>query len=305
MAKNVLIAGASGLVGTRLTELLEIKGYKVISLSRKEDISKGIYGWNPEAGTINEEAVRKADVVINLAGTGIADGRWTLARKKSIIESRVQGAAVLKAAFLRTGKSPECYLSASASGFYGNSGEREMTESDVPVDDTFKVQTCVLWEKAAQEVADLGIRTVIIRIGIVLATHGGALKEIMQPMRLGLGAYFADGKAWYAWIHRDDLCRMFIWAIENQGVSGIYNGATPNNIRNIDLVKATAKAMNKRAVFLPAPALVLRTIFGEMADIILDSTKMSVEKLEKAGFIWSFPKLEDALKDLTNPIPPD
>jgi uncharacterized protein len=298
MAKTVLIAGASGLVGTRLTALLKEKGYNITSLSRKEDLSKGIYGWNPEAGTINDVAVKQADIVINLAGTGIADARWTEIRKKSIIDSRVQGAAVLKAAFLRTGKSPECYLSASASGFYGNSGEREMIETDAPTDETFKVQTCVLWEKAAQEIANIGIRTVIIRIGIVLATEGGALKEIIKPMRFGLGAYFADGKAWYAWIHRDDLCRMFIWAIENQEISGIYNGATPNNVRNIELVKATSKAMNQRAIFVPAPAFVLRIVFGEMADVILDSTKMSVNKIEKTGFKWLFPKLENALKDL-------
>jgi uncharacterized protein len=288
MSKTVLIAGASGLVGTRLTQLLHDKGYKTIALSRKEDLSKGIYGWNPETGSINDESVKQADFVINLAGSGIADGRWTATRKKSIIDSRVKGAAVLKAAFLRTGKSPECYLSASAIGFYGNSGEREMTESDTPVDKTFKVETSLLWEKAAQEVAELGIRTFILRIGIVLSTEGGALKEIIKPLHFGLGAYFSDGKAWYPWVHIDDVCRMFIWAIENPAINGIYNGVTPNNVRNIDLVKQTAKAMNQWAVFIPAPAFALRLVFGEMADVILDSTKVSAGKLQKAGLNGSF-----------------
>jgi uncharacterized protein len=296
--KTVLIAGASGLVGSRLTQLLHEKGYKTIALSRIEDLSKGIYGWNPEAGNINDEAVKQADFVINLAGSGIADGRWTAARKKSIIDSRVKGAAVLKEAFLRTGKSPECYLSASAIGFYGNSGEREMKETDAPVDNTFKVETSVLWEKAAQEIADLGIRTFILRIGIVLSTEGGALKEIIKPLKFGLGAYFSDGKAWYPWIHIDDVCSMFIWAMENPSVSGIYNGVAPNNVRNVDLVKQTSKAMKQWAIFMPAPAFALRLVFGEMADVILDSTKVSAEKMQKEGFKWAFPILEEALKDL-------
>jgi uncharacterized protein len=298
MSKTVLIAGASGLVGSRLTQLLQEKGYRTIALSRKEDLSKGIYGWNPEMGSINDEAVRQADFVINLAGSGIADGRWTATRKKSIIDSRVKGAAVLKEAFLRTGKSPECYLSAAAIGFYGNSGEREMTETDTPVDNTFKVETSILWEKAAQEIADLGIRTFILRIGIVLSTDGGALKEIIKPLHFGLGAYFSDGRAWYPWVHIDDVCRMYIWAIENPSISGIYNGVTPNNVRNLDLVKQTAKAMKQWAIFMPAPAFVLRIVFGEMADVILDSTKVSAEKLQKAGFKWLFPDLDSALKDL-------
>jgi uncharacterized protein len=299
MSKTVLVAGASGLVGSRLTQLLKEKGYKTIALSRKEDLSKGIYGWNPEAGSINDEAVKQADFVINLAGSGIADGRWTATRKKSIIDSRVKGAAVLKEAFLRTGKSPECYLSAAAIGIYGNSGEQQMTESDTPMDSTFKVETSVLWEKAAQEIAGLGIRTFVLRIGIVLSTDGGALKEIIKPLNFGLGAYFSDGKAWYPWVHIDDVCRMFIWAMENPSIKGIYNGVT-NNVRNIDLVKQTAKARKQWAIFMPAPAFALRLVFGEMADVILDSTKVSSEKLQKSGFKWLFPDLDSALKNLMN-----
>ena len=205
---------------------------------------------------------------------------------------------LIRDAILRTGHKPLAYLSASAIGYYGDPGEAWVRESDTPIGTGFKAETSVLWEQAAQTVADLGIPTFVFRIGIVLAVEGGALKPIIQPLRWGLGTYFADGQAWWSWVHRDDLCRMFCWAIENQGRAGIYNAVAPQPARNLPLTKAVAKAMRQWAVFLPVPAFMLRLVFGEMADVILDSAKVSAGKIEKAGFSFQFPDLEGALTDI-------
>lgn len=298
MSKTILLAGGTGLIGSRLAEMLRMGGHEVLLLSRRPNPSKNIFGWNPAAGTVDDEAVRRADFVVNLAGAGIADGRWTASRKREIIESRTQSARTLRDAFQRTGHQPQAYISASAIGFYGNAGDRLMHETDPPGTDGFMPPTCAAWEQAADEVTALGIRTVKIRIGIVLAKEGGALAEIVKPLHFGLGTYFADGQAWYSWVHRDDVCRMFIWAIENQAVMGVFNAVAPAPARNVELVKAAAKAMHQPAVFVPAPALALRVVLGEMADVVLNSTRVSAEKIEQAGFKFQFPDLAGALQDI-------
>ncbi len=302
--KTIILAGGTGLIGTRLQALLREEGYAVRLLTRTPK-GEGQFAWNPEAETIDERALVGADAIINLAGAGIADGRWTEARKKSIVDSRVKGAQTLRRALARMDKHPQVYISASAVGYYGDSGEQLMHETDPPGPTGFKAHTCVVWEDAALEVASLGIPTVVMRIGLVLAKEGGALREIVRPLRFGLGAYFANGQAWYPWIHRDDMCRVFIWALrqtwaatdEHQPLH-IYNAAAPNPVRNLPLVKAAAKAMRQPALFVPAPAFVLRLMLGEMSDVILDSNKVSSEKLERAGFSFQFTDVDSALKDI-------
>jgi uncharacterized protein (TIGR01777 family) len=151
---------------------------------------------------------------------------------------------------------------------------------------------------AAAGVAALGIRTAVLRIGVVMAKEGGALAEFVKPLRFGLGAYFGDGRAWYSWIHRDDLCRIFLWAMENPSVSGVYNAVAPHPARNSDLVRAAAKAMRQWAVFVPAPSFAMRLVFGEMSAVILNSNLVSADKLLKAGFSFKYPDLEGALADI-------
>lgn len=295
--KNVLIAGGSGLIGSRLAEMLREKGYLVRLLSRSPR-GEGQFFWNPEAKKIDEAALQNIDYVVNLAGEGIADKRWTAARKHKIIESRVQSARTLCEAFERLKIRPKTYLSASAIGYYGNSGERDMKETDLPVGQDFMVECCQKWEAAADEIAALGIRTVKARIGIVLAKKGGALPEFVRPLRFGLGGYFADGRAWYSWVHRDDVCRFFIWAIENQQVEGIFNVAAPNPVRNKELVKAIAKAKKQSAIFAPVPAFALRILLGEMVSAILNSNLVSSEKAINKGFEFQFPELAGALAEI-------
>ncbi len=300
MAKTVLVAGGSGFIGSRLVERLQAEGHRVRLLTRTPR-AEHHFGWNPADGQIDDEAVRGADVVINLAGAGIAEKRWTPERKKLIISSRVDSARVLGQAFRRLQHLPQAYLAASAIGYYGNSGERLMTENDPPADQGFLSTSTVAWEQATETIAAMGIRTVTLRIGIVLEQSGGALREIIRPLRWGIGAYFGDGQAWYSWIHRDDVCRMFLWAMDTTGAEGIYNAAAPNPVRNRELVRATARAMGRRALLMPAPVLALRMLLGEMADVVLNSTRVSADKVRQEGFSFQFPTLEEALADIFRP----
>jgi uncharacterized protein (TIGR01777 family) len=293
--KNVLLAGGSGLIGRRLAEMLREKNYSVRILTRSPK-GEGQFFWNPAAEKIEDAALQNIDYVVNLTGAGIAEKRWTAARKREIIESRVQSACILRGAFERLNARPKAYLSASAIGFYGNSGEQVMTETSAPADKGFLTECCQQWESAADEVAALGIRTTKLRIGIVLAKEGGALTEFVKSLRFGLGAYFADGRAWHSWIYRDDVCRFFIWAIENQEVEGIFNVVAPHPVRNKNLVKAIAKGMRQPAIFAPVPAFALRLMLGEMAAAILGSNLVSSEKAQNAGFEFRYPQLAGALE---------
>jgi uncharacterized protein (TIGR01777 family) len=293
----ILLAGGSGLIGRRLSALLRAQGHMVRNLTRSPG-GAGQFAWNPATGTLDEAALRDVDAVINLAGAGIADRRWTPARKRELIESRVQSAKTLHDAFLRTGHRPKVYLSASAIGYYGNSGERPMAETDAPVDHSFMVDCCRQWESAADAIAGLGIRTVKLRIGVVLDKAGGALAEFVKPLRFGVGAYFSDGAAWYSWIHTDDVCRLFIWAMENPEVTGVFNAVAPHPARNKELVKAIAKARRRPALIVPAPGFALRLVLGEMAAVVLNSNRIDSGKAVRAGFHFQFPELESALAQI-------
>ncbi len=294
---TVLLAGGSGLIGSRLAEMLRQKGYAVRILTR---LPKGEdqYAWNPAAGMLDDSALQDVDCIMNLAGTGIAAKRWTAARKRDIIESRVQSAFTLRNAIERTGLRPKAYLSASAIGYYGNSGERWMTEADMPVDTGFLSDCSRQWESAAAGFSALGIRTVKFRIGVVLAKEGGALAEFVKPLRFGIGAYFSDGQAWYSWIHRDDVCRFFIWAMENPAIEGVFNAVAPHPVRNKELLKAIAKARRQVAIFVPAPAFALQLVLGEMAAVILNSNRVASAKSTQAGFEFQYPELNSALEHI-------
>ncbi len=297
---TTLLAGGSGLIGTRLAAMLREQGHTVRLLSRHPH-GEGQFAWDPAAGTLDEAALEGVDYVINLAGAGIADRRWTAARKRELVDSRVQSTRILVQALQRSGHRPKAWVSASAIGFYGNSGEQIMHETDMPIDRSFMVQCCEQWEQVVDEVAALGIRTVKLRIGVVLAKEGGALAEFVKPLRFGLGAYFGNGKAWYSWIHRDDLCRAFIWALDQPNVAGVYNAVAPQPARIKALVEATAHARQKPALILPAPAFAMRLLFGEMAAVILNSNHISAEKIQQAGFKFQYPALDGALKAIFQP----
>ena len=300
MSKTILIGGGTGLVGNRLSEMLVERGYEVLHLSRKKDLNRKFpaYGWDLKKGIIDEEAIQKADAVFNFAGAGVADARWTASRKKLIIDSRVDSTLLLKNAFENAGKKPYAFISAAAIGYYGDRGEELLTEESAPGSSGFLAESCIEWEKALDEVKNTGWRTARVRIGIVLSTKGGALEKIILPVKFRVGGYFGDGQQWYSWIHIDDLCRIFIHILENENLSGTFNGVAPNPERNKPFTRKIGEAIGKPPIMAPGPEFVMRLAMGEMADTIFSSSKVSSKKIEKTGFEFQFPELIGAVKDL-------
>jgi uncharacterized protein (TIGR01777 family) len=298
-AQTILLAGGTGLIGSRLAPMLREKGHTVRILSRRPR-RPGEFAWDLEKRSLDPAALEGVDAIVNLAGENLADGRWTAARKRRIVASRVDSARLLAAAVEKLDPRPQTYLSASGIGYYGDAGDRLLRETDEPVGEGFVIDVCRAWEQGAQRLATLGLRTVIFRIGLVLAAEGGALPELARPLRFGAGTFFADGQAWYSWIHRDDLCRAMIWALENPAVRGVYNAVAPEPARNRDFVIALARAMDRRVVPAPVPAFALRLALGQMADTVLASLRVSNEKIREAGFEFQHPELSEALKDAWN-----
>lgn len=297
--KNILIAGGTGLIGTKLSHLLRGKGYNVSHLSRHADSNAEFptFAWQPEKGTYDKKAFENVDAIINLAGAGIVDKRWTDERKRIIIESRTETNSLI-AKYLQTEKhSVKAYISASAIGFYADRGATLMTEKDVS-GKGFLAQSTVAWENAIAKVQATGVRTVALRIGIVLSTEGGALPEMLMPFHFRLGAYFGDGQQYVSWIHIDDMCRMFLFALENEKMSGVFNAVAPQPLTNYEFTKAMIEAKGGGYMLFPAPAFALRLVMGEMAATVLGSTNVSSQKIENQGFVFNFKDAISALNDL-------
>ena len=299
IGESVLLAGGTGLVGDRLCQILLQNGYRVIILSRKK-YSNGnipVYEWDIDNGLIDENAILRADYVINLTGAGIADKRWTPERKKILIESRTKSTALLLATFQKLNHFPKAYLSAAAIGFYGNRAD-EILDEDSSSGNGFLSECCIAWENAVQEITNIGIRTVVCRIGVVLSTQGGALAETIKPMRFGLASFFGTGKQYYSWVHIDDLCNIFLRGIEDETLSGTYNAVAPNPVTNKEFTKILKYCYPKFTILAPVPSFVMRLILGEMADVVLTSSIVSSAKIEQEAFVFQYPDLTFALKDL-------
>jgi uncharacterized protein len=297
--KKILIAGGTGLIGTHLSRLLKNSGYEVAHLSRRANPAAEFptYAWQPEAGTFDRKAFDEADAVINLAGAGIADKLWSKKRKSEIIESRVSSNKLI-ANYLRSEKHHiKVYLSASAIGFYADRGDEIMTEM-ATAGSGFLAESTVAWEQAIAEVAATNVRTVALRIGVVLSPEGGAMQKILLSFMFRLGVYFGNGQQWTSWIHRTDLCNIFLWALENPSVNGTFNAVAPTPLSNFDLTKAISTAKGGGYLMLPTPSFILRLAMGEMADVVLGSTRVSSKKIEGQGFVFRFPEAVGALKDL-------
>lgn len=295
---KVLIAGGSGLIGQRLSQLLVHQGHEPLHLSRSKNPKAAFktFTWNPQDGQLDKKAIEEADYVINLAGAGIADSRWTKERKKLIIKSRVDSNKVLLDHFQKEQKWPKAYLSGAAIGIYGDRGEEWLSETASP-GQGFLAKSCIAWEKAINEIAATGIRTLIFRIGIVLSKDGGALTKMLLPLKFGLSTYFGNGKQWYSWIHIDDVCKMFIAGIEKEQMHGTYNAVAPNPVTNKTFAKTLAKVTPHFSLVLPAPEPALRLAMGEMADVVLSGSRVSSEKIQQTGFEFAYPALEGALVD--------
>lgn len=291
----MLITGGTGLVGSVLKPLLEKAGYEVIMLSRTIK-NEHTYLWDVEKNFIDKQAIVKCDHLVHLAGSGIADQSWTDQRKKEIINSRTDSSELLLRYFYEQGRAVKTVVAASAVGYYGSvTGKHIYTETDKH-GSGFLAETCVLWEKATHQLAEISDRLVQLRIGIVLDKNGGALKKLAQPVYFFAGAALGTGKQYVPWIHVHDLCNMILYAIKNQQVSGVYNAVSSSQITNEELTKAIGIALH-RPVFLPAvPAFLLKAFLGEMSQMVLEGSRISNEKIKSAGFKFRYENIDDALK---------
>ena len=304
---TVLISGGTGLVGRRLSSVLAGLGYEVMILSRDTtaNFTYSTYKWNPDQQEIAYDAIARADYVIHLAGANISKERWTDHRKRQIIESRVKSGQLLVKSIRMNDKKIKAFISASAVGYYGaETSENIFIETDAPASD-FLGTTCETWEKPAREISSQGIRSVVLRIGVVLDREGGALPKMIGPIKYGVGSALGDGKQYVPWIHIDDLIGILVKSIEDEQMNGAYNAVAPETTDNASLTQAVADVL-KKPLFMPkVPASLLRLLYGEMADIILKGSRVSAEKIIQAGYKFGHPKLKTALRDLLLDLPKD
>ena len=285
---RVLLTGGTGFIGSRLKTRLEGAGHAVSVVSRGP---AGDVTWEPGAIT---SAVRATDAVIHLAGENLSARRWSSRQKTRLRASRIQTTRLLAEAVADT--RPQAFITASAIGYYGTSPDKRFAERDGPGAD-FLARLCAEWEAARQTAIDAGVRTATVRSGLVLGVDGGALPKMLLPFKLGLGGPLGHGRQWVSWIHQQDAVALLQWLLENEGTRGEYNGTTPHPVSNRELSKTLGRVL-RRPVILPAPAVALRTILGEMAGLLLDGQHVTPDRAMEEGFSFRFPELEPALRDL-------
>ena len=308
---SVLITGGTGLVGTAVKALLEKKGYEVIVLTRSKAPLKGQAHWDINAGTIDSTAIAAADYIVHLAGAGVADKRWSTARKQEILDSRTKSSALLVKALQETPNKVKAVISASAIGWYGpdqnNNHSNDLAaqgfvETDPSYPD-FLGTTCAAWEASIAPVTanTIGLqkRLVCLRTGIVLSKNGGALKEFLKPLAVRMAAVLGNGKQMISWIDNRDLAKIFVFALENENISGSYNAVAPAPVSNKTLTQTLAKVLyGKFYMTTYVPSFVLKIMLGEMSIEVLKSTTVSAQKIIDAGFVFDYPAISKSLSTL-------
>jgi uncharacterized protein len=307
---TVLITGGTGSIGKALTEKLLEKGYEIIVLSRETSMVNGgssndkikIANWDLEKQTIDENAIRNADHIIHLAGANVAEKRWTEKRKKEIVESRTKSSELITKALKEIPNKVKTVVSASAIGWYGPDETipptKYFVETNSP-DNDFLGETCRLWEESIEPVKELNKRLVKIRTGIVLNNGKGALKEFSRSLKFNIAAILGSGEQMVSWIHIDDLCRIYIDAIENENLNGVYNAVAPMPVNNKKLTLELARKLKgKRYIPIHVPEFILKIALGEMSVEVLKSCAVSSDKIKNTGFQFLYPTIESALGEL-------
>lgn len=301
---KIAVTGATGFVGRPLVRNLLARGHDVVVLTRNPEKARAglpalceARSWDPHRAT-PPELLRSIDVVVHLAGESVAGGRWTEQRKHEIRASRIDGSRSLVDAItaLPASERPRALVSASAIGFYGDRGGELLDESS-PAGSGFLAGVCRDWEAEVARASTSGVRTVSVRVGVVLGKDGGALQAMLPPFRLGAGGRVGSGEQWMSWIHLDDLVALFVHAVENEAVSGIVNGTAPAPVTNADFTRALGRALG-RPTIVPVPGFALRLLLGEMSDILLASQRVAPQRTLATGFAFRFPELPAALDDL-------
>ncbi len=291
VAQRIAVTGASGLIGSALVGYLKSEGHTVQRLVRRATVAPDEIRWDPKTGYVDIEALRGVDAVIHLAGVGVGDKRWTKRYRSEILNSRLLGTTAIANAVAEV--KPQVFISASAIGWYGDSGNRAVVESD-SVGNDFLAAVCREWEGAADLAGD--IRTVKLRTGLVLDPTGGALGRMLPLFRFGLGGKLGSGKQWWSWITLHDVVRAIVFCLEKK-ISGPVNLTSPNPVTNQEFTSALARAMKRPALF-PAPAIALKIALGGFSSEVLGSKKVMPSALNEAGFKWDYPHISTALEAL-------
>ena len=299
--QEVLVTGGTGFVGSRLVAALAAAGHSVTVLSRKTMGSTGLPTGVKVITSLDQLAASaRINAVVNLAGEPLANGLWTKAKRARIIASRIDVTEACLELIGRLTVRPEVFISASAIGWYGLRGDEQLDEASSGTD-CFSRQVCVAIEAAASKAEALGLRTVRLRIGLVLAAEGGLLGRMVLPFKFGLGGPFGRGRHWMSWIHRDDLVRLICHCIANSALSGPVNGTAPAPVRNRDFTRALGKALHRPAL-LPVPALPLEWVLGDFAkELLLGGQRVLPEAAQNSGFSFRYPQLDAALKAIFKP----
>lgn len=296
---KILITGASGLIGSTLRSSLEERGHKLLLASRKEPTKPNQIKWTIDHGFAEPERLEGVDAVVHLAGESISALRWSEEKKRAIRDSRVFGTRSVVEAMAKMERKPKVFIAGSATGIYGDRGDEEMTEASRP-GDTFLSEVCKEWEAESLKAEELGIRTVLLRTGIVLAKDGGALATMLTPFKLGVGGVVGSGRQYMSWVSLDDEVGAIVFALEHEEIHGPLNVVAPNPVTNQEFTKTLGDVLY-RPTILPLPTFAVDLIFGEMGDaLLLDSTRVVPKRLIDAGYEFKYtnlkPALENALK---------
>lgn len=292
---RILITGASGLVGSELQKSLAAKGHELLLASRSEPKGANDIQWTVEEGFAEPERLEGIDAVVHLAGESVSGLRWTEEKKKAIRDSRVLGTRSVVEAISKLKDKPKVFVAASAIGFYGERGDEELNESS-NAGEGFLADVAKAWEGEARRAEDAGIRTVLLRTGIVLSKDGGALGTMLLPFKLGVGGVVGSGKQWMSWISLYDHVRVIEYVIENENIRGAVNAVSPHPVTNEEFTKTLGEVLY-RPTILPLPEFAVSMVFGEMGDaLLLASTKVMPKRLTDAGFEFKYSQLKPAIE---------
>ncbi|KUN26044.1 epimerase [Streptomyces corchorusii] len=291
---RIAVAGASGLIGSALVRSLTADGHEVVRLVRREPRGADEVRWDPERGRVDAAGLTGCDVVVNLAGAGVGERRWTPEYKRLLRDSRVLGTAALAKAAASLPRPLRVFVNGSAIGFYGDTGDRVVDE-DAPPGDGFLSALCVEWEEAAAPVTEAGVRTVFLRTGLVVARGGGAWGRLFPLFRAGLGGRLGDGRQYWSYIALHDEVAAIRHLIDGEGLSGPFNLTAPQPLTNGEITEAMARVLHRPTVFA-VPAPVLRAALGEMAGDVLGSQRVVPRRLLESGFRFAFPGIDEAIR---------